>query len=98
MKHFNKNLVMTKEEEHLSQQSNSCWIWKELINNNEEKVRDHCHVTGKLRGAAHWDCSKNFHWTKTIPVMFNNLKGYDSHLIFSELNKFNLKISVIPNG
>ena len=61
MKHFNKNLVMTKEEEHLSQQSNSCWIWKELINNNEEKVRDHCHVTGKLRGAAHWDCSKNFH-------------------------------------
>ena len=29
--------------------------------------------------------------------MFHNLKGYDSHSIFSELNKFDLKISVIPN-
>ena len=36
--------------------------------------------------------------TKKIPVIFHNLKGYDSHLIFSELNKFNVKISVIPNG
>ena len=26
------------------------------------------------------------------------MKGYDSHLIFKELSKFNVKISVIPNG
>ena len=51
--HFNKNLVMTEEEEHLFQQSNSCWICKKLINNDEKKLRDHCHVTGKFRGAAH---------------------------------------------
>ena len=44
-KHFNENLVMTEEEEYLFQQTNSCWIGKELINNDEEKVRDHCHVT-----------------------------------------------------
>ena len=36
--------------------------------------------------------------TKKIPVIFHNLKGYESHLIFSELNKFDAKISVIPNG
>ena len=30
--------------------------------------------------------------------MFQNLKYYDSHLIMQELGKFNLKISVIPNG
>ena len=30
--------------------------------------------------------------------MFHNLKGYDSHLIFNKLHKFNLKINVIPNG
>ena len=30
--------------------------------------------------------------------MFHNLKGYDSHLIFHELNKFDVKIDVIPNG
>ena len=58
--HFNKNLVMTEEEKHLFQQSNSCWICKELINNDEKKVRDHCHITSKFSRAAHWDCNINF--------------------------------------
>ena len=46
------------EEEHLFQRSNICWIWKKLTDNDQEKVRDHCHVTGKFRGAAHWDYNK----------------------------------------
>ena len=62
------------------------------------KKLDHCHITGKFRGSAQWDCNINFHLTKKIPVIFHNLKGYDSHLIFSELHKFNLKVDVIPNG
>ena len=97
-KHFNKNLIMSEEEEHLFQQSNSCWICKKLIDNDEEKVRDHCHVTGKFRGAAHWNCNINFQLTKKVPVIFHNLRGYDSHLIFNELDKFDVKINVIPNG
>ena len=39
-KHFNKNLIMSEEEEHLFQESNSCWVCKKLIDNDEEKVRD----------------------------------------------------------
>ena len=97
-KHFNKNLMMGEKEEHLFQQSNSCWICKKLIDNDEEKVRDHCHVTGKFRGAAHWNCNINFQLTKKVPVIFHNLRGYDSHLIFNELDEFNVKISVKPNG
>ena len=97
-KHFNKNLIMSEEEEHLFQQSNSCSICKNLIDNDEEKVRDHCNATGKFRGAAHWDCNINFRMTKKVPVIFHNLTGYDSHLIFNELDKFNVKIKVIPNG
>ena len=97
-KHFNKNLSMSEKEEHLFQQSNSCCICKKLIDNDEEKVRDHCHVTGKFRGAAHWNCNINFQLTKKVPVIFHNLRGYDSHLIFNELDKFDVKICVIPNG
>ena len=97
-KHFKKHLIMNEEEKQLFQQSNSCWICKKLIDNDDEKVRDHCHVTGKFRGAAHWNCNINFQSTKKVPVIFHNLRGYDSHLIFSELNIFDVKISVIPNG
>ena len=69
-----------------------------MIKNSDNKVRDHCHISGKYRGAAHWSCNINLKITKKVPVIFHNLKGYDSHLIFKELSKFNVKISVIPNG
>ena len=95
---FNKNLFMTEEGEYLFQQSYNCWIYKKIIDNDDEKVRDHCHITGKFRVSAHWDCNINFQLTKKIPVIFHNLKGYESHLIFFELHKFNLKVDVIPNG
>ena len=45
-KHFNKNLSMSEKEEHLFQQSSSCCICKNLIDNDKEKVRDHCHIIG----------------------------------------------------
>ena len=50
------------------------------------------------RGAAHLGCNVNFKMSKNVPVIFHNLEGYDSHLIFKELSKFNAKINVIPNG
>ena len=85
-KHCNKNLIMSEEEEHLFQQSNS-WICKNLSDNDEEKVRDHCHVTVKFRGAAQGSCNINLQLTKKVPVIFHNLRGYDSHLVFNELDK-----------
>ena len=97
-KHFITNLIMSEKEEHLFQQSNSCWICKKLIDNDEEKVRDHCHVTGKFRRVAQWNCNINFQLTKKVPVLFHNLRECGSHLIFNELDKFDVKISVIPNG
>ena len=73
-KHFNKNLIMTEEED-LFQKSNNCWICKKFISNDEDKVRDHCHVTGKFRGSVHKSWNLNFKVTKKILVVFHNLTG-----------------------
>ena len=81
----------------LFQKSNNCWICKKFISNDENKVRDHGHVTGKFRDPAHKSCNLNFQLTKNVSVIFHNL-CYDSHLIFNELDKFDVKINVIPNG
>ena len=97
-KHFSKNLIMNEEEEHLFQQRNSCLIWKKLIDHDNEKVLDHCYVTGKFRGVAHWSCNINFQLIKKVPEILHDLRGYNSYLIFCELNKFDKKINVIPNG
>ena len=51
-----------------------------------------------VKGAAHWNCNLNLQSTKKVPVIFHNLRGYDSHSISNELDKFDVKIKVIPNG
>ena len=46
-KHFKENLIMSAEEEERFQLSTSCWICDKLFDVGEDKVRDHCHITGK---------------------------------------------------
>ena len=52
-----------------------------------KKVRDHDHLTGKFRGAAHGVCNLNVQQQKSnfVPVLFHNFSGYDCHLIFEHL-------------
>ena len=95
-KHFNKNLIVTEEDEEQFQSSNICWICEKLI--DDEKVRDHFHIAGKFRGAVRWGCNINLQLTKNVPEIFHNLRGYGSHLIFYELIKFGVKIDVMPDG
>ena len=84
-KHCNKDLIMSEKEDGQFRLSDTCWICEKLIDDDDEEVRDHCHVSGKYRGAAHWSCNINLQLTKKVPVIFHNLRGYDSHLIFDEL-------------
>ena len=89
---------MSADKEERFQLANSCWICNKLFDVADEKVRDHCHVTGKYRGAAHFSCNAYCKLSKKVPEIFHNLKGYDSHLIIEERGKFDVRVSVIPNG
>ena len=50
-----------------------------------QKVRDHCHYTGKYRGAAHSICILHYTTPKMIPIVFHNGSTYDYHFIIREL-------------
>ena len=67
-----------------------CYICKKEFNNNDkkqQKVKDHCHYTGKYRGAAHNNCNLRYKIPKEIPVVFHNGSTYDYHFIIKELVK-----------
>lgn len=60
------------------------------------KVRDHCHLTGRFRGAAHSKCNIKFQVSKSVPIVFHNL-DYDSHFLIEKLaNAFEGKMTIIP--
>ena len=96
--HFYKNLAMSAEYEERFQLSDKCWICDKLFDAENNKVKDHCNITGKYRGSAHWSCNVNLKLNRKVSVIFNNLRGYDSHLIMQEINKFDIELNVIPNG
>ena len=58
-KHFSKELVMNKEGNEDFKNSTNCWICDNDYIDNDVKVRDNCHITGKYRGSAHIDCNIN---------------------------------------
>ena len=62
-----------------------------------DRVRDHCHFTGKYRGAGHNHCNLMCRKPKVLPVIFHNLQGYDAHLFIRELAKVEGKLDCIPN-
>ena len=111
-KHFNKDMTLTKDHERKFKNADKCYICNKKYSEKDVRVRDHCHITGKYRGAAHQDCNINHRLTDKVPVIFHNLKGYDSHFIMQTIGEIankhtykNIKgeekqmnINVIPNN
>ena len=93
----NKKMVITKEEEEQFKQASNCWICGKLLN-LEDRVRDHCHFTGRFRGAAHNRCNLKYSKPNNISVFFHNLIGYDSHLFIKKLGVTEGNIDCIPNN
>ena len=77
-------IPLTKEKEDNYNKENICYICKKDFN-NDMKVRDHCHFTGKYRGAAHNTCNLRYKIPKYIPLIFHNGSTYDYHFIIKEL-------------
>jgi hypothetical protein len=75
---------------------------------NGDSVRDHCHITGKYRGAAHNASNLKLRLSVVmthIPVVFHNmrgydfhLRGYDSHLIMQAISQEEGQVTCIPNN
>ena len=83
---------MTNEDEEIYNNSHICWICKEKL--NTDKVIDHCHVTGKFRGATHNRCNLKSRIPRKLPIIFHNLQGYDRHIIYNEINNFDVNFAV----
>ena len=74
-----------KEEE--SQKYNTSKICDICEKDLLKKVRDHCHFTGKFRGAAHNSCSLQCRKPMILPVIFHSIQGYNAHLFIKQLSK-----------
>ena len=85
-----KIIPLTKKEKINYDDQQICYICKNEFDKSDKKhhkVRDHCHYTGKCRGAAHNICNLRYKVPKEIPVVFHNGSTYDYHIIIKELVK-----------
>ena len=78
---------LTNAEEQRFQNATECYICRKPFANDDIRVRDHCHHSGKFRGAAHNQCNLGLQTKIEVPVFFHNFKGYDSHFIVRALNR-----------
>ena len=85
-------IPLTKEEKKFYKKQEACHICEEkfCVDKDDEsyinrkKVKDHCHYTGKFRGAAHSKCNLNYKVPKDIPIIIHNA-SYDTHFVINQL-------------
>ena len=93
-----KKMVFTEKDKKQFNKASYCWICGEELGN--DRVRDHCHYTGRYRGPAHNSCNLKYRKPESVSVFFHNLTGYDSHLFIKKLGSPDKKenIDCIPNN
>ena len=114
-KRFSKPSLMSENDELCFKLMDKCLICNKKYTDKDMHVRDHCHVTGKFRGSAHQECNLKLRIKPEdikIPVIFHNLRSYDSHFIMQQIGQIaknhaykskkgeeqHLKINAIPNN
>ena len=81
-----KDMIFKEEDKANFKTSTNCWICLKDFEEGGVRVRDHCHFTGKYRGAAHQKCNALFKKPKFVSVFFHNMSGYDADLFVKNLN------------
>ena len=85
---------LTYEQKIEFRNATNCSICGKKFQEDDTKVRDHCHFTGKYRGAAHVKCNLDYSFKFfKIPIFFHNLKNYDAHLIIAKANELNIELN-----
>ena len=94
-----KPMLLTATESQSFTNATICYICTKPLGG--DKVRDHCHITGNYRGAAHNACNLLYIISKTVwkmPLDIHDLKGYDGHPIVKTLKSDFGKVKVIPQN
>jgi len=82
-----KRLIDEKDKSEAKSQENCKYCGKPLLQKNyRDAVKDHYHITGRYRGAAHSNCNN---LPEQIPVVFHNLRGYDAHHLMQAVSQIN---------
>ena len=80
-------LTMSDDDNDAYKEATICHLCNQPLP-NDDKVRNHCHRTGKFLGAAHTACNLNCKKARHLPVFFHNLRGYDCHHLIQGLGKY----------
>ena len=97
-------MIFTEQDKRNYDKATKCHICGKdgFVEGDEKKnkVRDHCHLTNRFRGAAHAECNCNYRIPKFIPVVFHNLSNYDAHLFIKKMFIKNPeeRLECIPNN
>ena len=92
-----------QKDKRKAKQQTDCNLCKKplLQKNYRDAVKDHCHLTGKYRGAAHNQCNLKLRInpkTDQIPVVFHNLRGYDAHHLMQALANLKKEVKCVANN
>ena len=96
------DIIWDQDARRRYENATDCYICKKPLNREQNTIcADHCHFTGRFRGAVHQSCNLRYKVDKErykLPVLFHNLRGYDSHLIMQAVRKRHGHINVIPHN
>lgn len=74
-------MQISTETDDVFHKATNCYLCGLKFEIEGDKVRNHNHITGEFFGAAHRKCNLQFRKVEFIPVILDNLRGFDAHLI-----------------